>query len=241
MVFFLFETQRALIKCTRLARAFPAQMKRVPSEPGGTAGTTLGMRVSNTTTQATVLATSGGLSAQFPVFVGGIYYPVGRGIATDIAVHWVQHDHLKVLEGGVLANPVAVQQTQTPKATAGTLLSERLEIACGLEVVDTVALGLVIGAALGHWALAATTADAQAVDAVTLLSLVAEPPGLLGTCGPWAAGELVQLAELPSPHTQQEAHHIALLLAVDFLHILVGAHVEGLTGLCPRPIEEAPC
>ena len=35
----------------------------------------------------------------------------------------------------------------------------------------------------------------------------------------------VKLAVLPTPHTEQEAHNIALLLAVQLLHILVCTHV----------------
>lgn len=64
----------------------------------------------------------------------------------------------------------------------------------------------------------------------TLLGLEAEPPGLLRASGPWDADELVQLAVLPGSHAEQEAHDIALLLAVDFLHVFVSPHGAAFSG-----------
>lgn len=101
---------------------------------------------------------------------------------------------------------------------------------------------LAIGGALGHGALAATTAHTDAVDNVTcqrrkiseidgaggagfcarsrfcflsltLLGLVSQPASLVGSGGSRSAVEAGQLAVLPAADTQQEAHHVGLLLA----------------------------
>lgn len=64
----------------------------------------------------------------------------------------------------------------------------------------------------------------------TLLGLEAEPPGLLRAGGPRDADELVQLAVLPGSHAEQEAHDIALLLAVDLLHVFVSPHGAAFSG-----------
>lgn len=48
---------------------------------------------------------------------------------------------------------------------------------------------------------------------LTLLGLVPQPAGLVGSGGSRSAVEVGQLAVLPAPDTEQEAHHIGLLLA----------------------------
>ena len=55
---------------------------------------------------------------------------------------------------------------------------------------------LTIGGTLGGRALAATTADAHAVDDIALLGLVSEAAGLVGAAGPRGAVDDVQLTEL---------------------------------------------
>lgn len=43
-------------------------------------------------------------------------------------------------------------------------LSNRLQVACGLQLVDSVALGLAVSGTLGNWAFAASTAHADSED-----------------------------------------------------------------------------
>ena len=56
--------------------------------------------------------------------------------------------------------------------------------------------GLAVGSTLGNGALAATTADTDTVDDVTLLGLVTETASLVGTRGARSTVDGVQLAEL---------------------------------------------
>jgi len=53
-----------------------------------------------------------------------------------------------------------------------------------------------VGGTLGDRLLATTTADAYAVDDITLFGLVSEAAGLVGTRGPRGTVDDVQLAEL---------------------------------------------
>lgn len=46
-------------------------------------------------------------------------------------------------------------------------LSDGLQVACGLQLVDSVALGLAVGGSLGDRALAASTAHTDSEDHVT--------------------------------------------------------------------------
>jgi hypothetical protein len=57
-------------------------------------------------------------------------------------VLWVDEDDLVVLVGGVLVDPVAVQDAQVGAAAADTLLGGGLEGALVLELVDTLVGGL---------------------------------------------------------------------------------------------------
>lgn len=59
---------------------------------------------------------------------------------------------------------------------------------------------------------------------VTLLGLVPKATSLLWAGGTRGTVQLVEVTVLPRPHPQQEAHHIALLLTVNLLHVLVGPH-----------------
>ena len=67
----------------------------------------------------------------------GLGDPVDAGIAADSLVLGVDEDNLVVLVGGVLVDPVGVQDTQVGAAAADTLLSGGTEGALVLELVDT--------------------------------------------------------------------------------------------------------
>ena len=68
--------------------------------------------------------------------------PVDAGITADGLVLGVDEDDLVVLVGGVLVDPVGVQDAQVSGAAANTLLSSRLESTLVLELVDSVVGGL---------------------------------------------------------------------------------------------------
>jgi hypothetical protein len=128
--------------------------------------------------------------------VDGVADPVDAGITADGLVLGVNTDDLEVLVGGVLVDPVGVQDTQVGAAAANTLLSGGTESTLVLELVDTLVGGLAVGGTLGGRALAATAADTDTVDDVTLLGLVTETASLIGTRGARSTVDGVQLAEL---------------------------------------------
>ena len=98
-----------------------------------------------------------------------------------------------------------------------------------LHLVDTLVHWLARGVTLGHWLLAATAAHTHTEDDVALLGLVAETTGLVGPGGSRRAMDVVELTELPAAQTQQVAHHVALLLVVQLLHVFVGSHALTLS------------
>ena len=138
----------------------------------------------------------------------GVADPVDAGITADGLVLGVDEDDLEVLVGGVLVDPVGVEDAQVGAAASDTLLSGRTEGALVLELVDTVVGRLAVGGTLGREPLAVTTADTDAVDNVALLGLVSEAAGLVGARRTGSTVDDVQGAVLPAAHTEQEAEDI---------------------------------
>ena len=158
--------------------------------------------------------------------MNGVADPVDAGITADGLVLGIDKDNLVVLVGGVLVDPVGVQDAQVSSAAANTLLSGGLESTLVLELVDTVVGGLAcshnralakknsfnslrspgnllstgkirtVSGTLGDRAFAATAADTGTVDNVTLLGLVTETTGLVGARRARGTVDGVQLAEL---------------------------------------------
>lgn len=126
----------------------------------------------------------------------GVADPVDAGITANGLVLGVNEDDLEVLVGGVLVDPVGVQDAQVSAAAANTLLSSGAQSTLVLELVYTLVGGLAVGGTLGGRALATTAADTDAVDDVTLLGLVAETAGLVRAGGARSTVDGVQLAEL---------------------------------------------
>ena len=128
--------------------------------------------------------------------MNGVGDPVDTGITADGLVLGVDQDNLEVLVGGVLVDPVGVQDTQVGAATANTLLSGGSESTLVLELVDTLVGGLAVGGTLGSRALATTATDTGTVDNVALLGLVTETASLVGARGARSTVDGVQLAKL---------------------------------------------
>lgn len=74
--------------------------------------------------------------------MNGVTDPVDAGITADGLVLGIDKDDLVVLVGGVLVDPVGVQDAQVSSAATNTLLSGGLESTLVLELVNTVVGGL---------------------------------------------------------------------------------------------------
>ena len=68
--------------------------------------------------------------------------PVDARVAADGLVLGIDQDHLVVLVGRVLVDPVRVEDAQVSAAAANTLLGSRLQGTLVLELVDTHVGGL---------------------------------------------------------------------------------------------------
>jgi hypothetical protein len=82
------------------------------------------------------------MSWQTAYLVNGVDDPVDAGILADGLVLRVNEDDLEVLVGGVLIDPVRIENAEVGATTADTLLSGGLEGSLVLQLVDTLVGGL---------------------------------------------------------------------------------------------------
>lgn len=101
-----------------------------------------GVVVLVTLVDTTGLLAGGGKTASLTVLVHRVDDPVDAGVTADGLVLRVDEDDLVVLVGGVLVDPVGVQDAQVGATATDTLLSGGLEGALVLELVDTLVGGL---------------------------------------------------------------------------------------------------
>ena len=102
----------------------------------------LGVVVAVALVETAGLLAGGGEAAGLAVLVDGVDDPVDAGVDADGLVLGVDEDDLVVLVGGVLVDPVGVEDAQVGAAAADTLLSGGLEGALVLELVHTLVGGL---------------------------------------------------------------------------------------------------
>ena len=91
----------------------------------------------------------------------------------------VDEDDFVVLVGGVLVDPVRVENPQVGTPASNTLLSGGLKRTLVLELVDSLVGGFSKSGTLLDWLLASTTSDTDTVDDISLLGLVTETAGLV--------------------------------------------------------------
>ena len=82
-----------------------------------------GLVVAVALVEAAGLLAGGGEAAGLAVLVDGVDDPVDAGVLADGLVLGVDEDDLVVLVGGVLVDPVRVQDAEVGAAAADTLLS----------------------------------------------------------------------------------------------------------------------
>jgi len=170
------------------------------------------------------LTSGGGESAHLAVLVNGVDDPVDPGVVADLGVGRVSEDDLVVLHGGVLVDPVGVEDAEVRELAPDLLLGDGLEVALELELVDTLVLGLTEDCSFRVLPLAASPADSDADDDVSLLGLVTEAVGLVGTGGLGNTGDLVGLTVLPGADAHKETQNVTLLLPPDLFHVFVATH-----------------
>ncbi len=199
----------------------------VASEPGSLPGSSLASigTVSRLADSAS-LASGRSESPHFAVLVYGVDDPVDAGVIADLGVGGIDADDFVVFHGGVLVDPVRVQDTKVGVPASGLFFGNRLQVALELEVVDTLMLGLTKDHTTVVLSLSSSTTDTGTDDNVSLLGFVTEAVSLVGTGGAVDSDNVVALTVFPSADTQQESEGIRLLVTPKLFHVFVGTHLE---------------
>jgi len=172
------------------------------------------------------LASGTGESSHFAVLVDGVDDPVDAGVVADLLVAGIDEDDFVVLHGGVLVDPVRVENTKVGVSASGLLFRNVLQVALEFEVVDTLVLGLTEDHTTVILTLASSTSDSGSHNNISLLGLVTETVGLIGTGGSVAGVDVGALTVLPSADTHQESEGIRLLVTPKLFHVFVGTYLD---------------
>ena len=149
-----------------------------------------------------MFAAGRGKTSSLSMLMNGVADPVDSGIVSNRYVVRIDQDHLVVLEGGILVDPVRVEHSEVHASTARPLLGNRSQVAHELQLVDTVILGLAVHHALVVGPLPAASAHSDAVDDVTLLGLVSELVCLVSSSRPVDLLAPLALSVLPGPDSE---------------------------------------
>ena len=210
----------------------------VASEPGSLPGSSdASVGTVSTLAHSTSLASSAGKSTHLAVLVDGVDDPVDARVVADLGVGRVDADDFVVFHGSVLVDPVRVENTKVGVLASGLFFGNTLEVALELEVVDTLVLWLTEDHTTVVLSLASSTSDSGTDNNVSLLGLVTEAVGLVGTGRAVAGNNVVSLTVFPSADTHQESEGIRLLVTPDLFHVLVGTHFEVFLCFLLRRIE----
>lgn len=158
------------------------------------------------------------------MLVGGLGDPINSWVVANGSVGWVNHNNLEPLVDRVLSNPVGIQDSQRTALASSSLLCNRTKVSDELLLSDTGVLWLTVVDTLGHSLLSVTSLNSDSVDDIALLGLVSQTMSLVRAR--WLASPVDgwKLSVLPSTKSEDESHHIGLLLIPELLKVLVCSH-----------------
>lgn len=186
--------------------------------------TSLGLGVQVTLGNTSGFLTSRGKTSVFSVLVNRVDDPVVSWVSSDDNVGWVDKNDLEVLVGGVLVNPVRVQNTQVRSSSTDSLLSGDSQRSLVLQLLNTLVGRLTVSSTLWNRSLSTTSSDSDTEDDETLLGLVAQSSGLVWSGRSGSSVDDVLLSVLPTSDSQQESGDIRLLLLLQLFQVFVGTH-----------------
>jgi hypothetical protein len=125
-----------------------------------------------------------------------------------------------------LSNPVGVQDAQVGVLASDLFLGNGLQVALELELVHTLVLGLSKDHTTVNLTLASSTTDTGTDNHVSLLGLVPQTVGLVGSGRTVETQNVGALTVFPASNTRQETHGVTLLVTPDLFHVLVATHVD---------------
>ena len=196
----------------------------VSSLPGGGNRWSSVMGSVSLLSETSVLLTGGGKSSKLSLVVLLIADPVDSGILSDGGVVWINADNLEEFVGGVLTNPVRVENSKVRALSTNLLLSNRSVGSGLLELSDTSMNWLTVDNTLMDGSLSSSSSDSNSVDDVSLLLLESEGSGLIQSGWSLDLVDNWKLSVLPASDSKDESDDIRLLLSPELLKIFVCTH-----------------
>ena len=158
------------------------------------------------------------------MLVDGVADPVDLGVVSDGLVGGIDEDDFVVFIGGVLSNPVGVEDSEASDLSADSFFGDGSQVSGELELDDTLVGGLTADDTLSDGLLSASSSDSDSVDDVTLLGLISESSGLIGSGRSGASVDGRELSVFPSSKTENKVQDVGLLLLPKLFKIFVGTH-----------------
>jgi len=112
---------------------------------------------------------SRGKSSQFSVFVSSFGNPVQVAVSSDVLQVGVDHDDFEVFVGGILSDPVRVQDSEGTEFLANSFFGDRLNSSLEFQLVDTLVDGFTVGGTFGGQSLSAASSDSDSEDGETVI------------------------------------------------------------------------
>lgn len=134
--------------------------------------TSLGVVEQVTLVDTSGFLTSTGKTSGFSVLVNWVSDPVVSSVTSDGLVGWVNKNDFKVLVGGILVNPVRVQDSQVSSSSTNSFLSSGSQRLLVLQLSNTLVGWLTVSGTLWSRSLSTTSSNSDSVDNKSLLGLV---------------------------------------------------------------------
>ena len=175
---------------------------------------------------SSALLSSSGESSPLPSGVLWRADPVDARVASNSSVGWIDKDYFVELVAGVLSHPVGVENTEVAALAANTFLSDRLVGSGLLDLSQTTRVSwLSVNTSLLDWSFTSSSTNADSVNDIALLSLVAKFTGFV-----WAGWSLslvddTKLSVFPGSDSEHKSDKIRLFLPPNFFQVLVSSHL----------------
>ena len=163
--------------------------------------------------ETSVLLTGGGKTSKLSLVVLLVTDPVDSWILLDGGVVWINADDLEEFVGGILSDPVRVEDSHVGALSTNLLLGNGSVGSSFLQLSDTLMDWLTIDDTLVDGSLSSSSSDSDSVDDVSLLGFETESSGLV------ESGRLLDLVDnwklsvLPASNSHDESDDIRLLLS----------------------------
>jgi len=131
--------------------------------------------------ESSCFSSSRGQSPELSVFHCWSGDPVDSGVLPDGSVGWVHQNDLKKFEGGVLIDPVGIQNSKIGCTPSNSFFSNGFQVSFGFELVNTLAFWLSVHNSFTDGSLSSSSSHSHPENHISLLGFVAQSTCLIWT------------------------------------------------------------